>query len=259
MKKQFALVTACLLLASTGALHAKPLVPPNFVKWSQKPDMRQGTDYLSMHRSFGPIVADDFKSDGRKITGFHWWGSYFKDARQGDERNVSFELSIHQDCPAGNAACENGGPYNYSTPSDGNYFSTLVSAEEDFFGTTAGGEDVYEYWVSVEDLPGPSFWAGTWDEVAGETYWADFGWDAGQFETAVDDDVWGWHESLNHNLDFAVTTAPGESSNPHIGPWGLLDGKDMAFEVLTAVPVPAAVWLFGSSLLGLIGIARKKG
>jgi hypothetical protein len=25
-----------------------------------------------------------------------------------------------------------------------------------------------------------------------------------------------------------------------------------------AVPVPAAVWLFGSGLLGLIGIARKK-
>jgi len=26
----------------------------------------------------------------------------------------------------------------------------------------------------------------------------------------------------------------------------------------TAVPIPAAVWLFGSGLLGLIGIARKK-
>jgi PEP-CTERM motif len=28
--------------------------------------------------------------------------------------------------------------------------------------------------------------------------------------------------------------------------------------LLTPVPVPAAVWLFGSGLLGLIGIARKK-
>lgn len=27
---------------------------------------------------------------------------------------------------------------------------------------------------------------------------------------------------------------------------------------LTAVPVPAAVWLFGSGLLGLVGIARRK-
>jgi hypothetical protein len=27
---------------------------------------------------------------------------------------------------------------------------------------------------------------------------------------------------------------------------------------LTAVPVPAAVWLFGSGLIGLIGIARRR-
>jgi hypothetical protein len=26
----------------------------------------------------------------------------------------------------------------------------------------------------------------------------------------------------------------------------------------SAVPVPAAVWLFGSGLLGLIGVARRK-
>jgi len=29
-------------------------------------------------------------------------------------------------------------------------------------------------------------------------------------------------------------------------------------QVVSAVPVPAAVWLFGSGLLGLIGIARRK-
>jgi len=28
--------------------------------------------------------------------------------------------------------------------------------------------------------------------------------------------------------------------------------------ILTAVPVPAAIWLFGSGLLGLVGIARRK-
>ena len=28
--------------------------------------------------------------------------------------------------------------------------------------------------------------------------------------------------------------------------------------ITTPVPVPAAVWLFGSGLLGLIGVARKK-
>lgn len=34
-------------------------------------------------------------------------------------------------------------------------------------------------------------------------------------------------------------------------------GLDLRLE-LTAVPVPAAVWLFGSGLLGLVGVARRK-
>ena len=34
--------------------------------------------------------------------------------------------------------------------------------------------------------------------------------------------------------------------------WAVYDGD------VSAVPIPAAVWLFGSGLLGLIGVARKK-
>jgi hypothetical protein len=32
----------------------------------------------------------------------------------------------------------------------------------------------------------------------------------------------------------------------------------MAPNAVSAVPVPAAVWLFGSGLLGLVGISRRK-
>ena len=42
---------------------------------------------------------------------------------------------------------------------------------------------------------------------------------------------------------------------------GLIDGPFPGFSLnwnFTAVPVPAAVWLFGSGLLGLIGVARRK-
>ncbi len=39
--------------------------------------------------------------------------------------------------------------------------------------------------------------------------------------------------------------------NGYGGPW-------VRFTPVSSVPVPAAVWLFGSGLLGLIGIARRK-
>jgi len=42
---------------------------------------------------------------------------------------------------------------------------------------------------------------------------------------------------------------------------GMVDGPFPAFSAnfdMQAVPVPAAVWLFGSGLLGLVGVARRK-
>ncbi|MFW5426864.1 MAG: VPLPA-CTERM sorting domain-containing protein, partial [Methylophagaceae bacterium] len=38
---------------------------------------------------------------------------------------------------------------------------------------------------------------------------------------------------------------------------GLL-GLDNNFQVPNAVPIPAAIWLFGSGLVGLLGFSRKK-
>jgi len=63
--------------------------------------------------------------------------------------------------------------------------------------------------------------------------------------------------------------APGVTTNLFTGFVGLsslvVTSNDGAFPVMdnitvdvSAVPVPAAVWLFGSGLLGLIGIARRK-
>ena len=48
---------------------------------------------------------------------------------------------------------------------------------------------------------------------------------------------------------------------PHASPnKGLLGQGDIGDPVFTAVvvPVPPAVWLFGSGLLGLVGIARRR-
>ena len=65
-------------------------------------------------------------------------------------------------------------------------------------------------------------------------------------------DVW------NVNADGSLTTvnAPGMENGP-------FPGFNAAFNLtapglVSAVPVPAAVWLFGSGLLGLVGVARRK-
>jgi hypothetical protein len=40
--------------------------------------------------------------------------------------------------------------------------------------------------------------------------------------------------------------------------WSLSSAGDLVFSAPSAVPLPAAVWLFGSGLLGLAGIGRRK-
>ena len=54
----------------------------------------------------------------------------------------------------------------------------------------------------------------------------------------------------------------GNPANPDgVRGYGMLDGAFAGFNAnfdFTAVPVPAAVWLFGSGLLGLVGVARRR-
>ena len=56
----------------------------------------------------------------------------------------------------------------------------------------------------------------------------------------------GWHNLSSVN--FTDYTYDNGSS------FGLLAFDNI---VVTAVPIPAAVWLFGSGLLGLVGICRR--
>jgi hypothetical protein len=61
----------------------------------------------------------------------------------------------------------------------------------------------------------------------------------------------GYIPGIN-TLQFVVTNQPGSGSNPT----GLLIAN-LSGEA-SVVPIPAAVWLFGSGLLGMIGVARRK-
>ena len=55
----------------------------------------------------------------------------------------------------------------------------------------------------------------------------------------------------------------GNPANPDgVRGYGMIDGAfpgfNANFDFVAPVPVPAAVWLFGSGLLGLVGVARRK-
>jgi len=57
----------------------------------------------------------------------------------------------------------------------------------------------------------------------------------------------------------ANSYAGGEAYSGNVTKPGFQNGSDLWFRTGdSAVPVPAAVWLFGSGLLGLVGMARRK-
>jgi hypothetical protein len=86
-------------------------------------------------------------------------------------------------------------------------------------------------------------------------------WAAVDQGVATEYSIWGWHESDQHNFDWAVQTDRGANTqlplggNPHLGPWNMLQGSDMAFQVIT-VPEPMTLLLVS---LGLIGIVATRG
>jgi hypothetical protein len=116
--------------------------------------------------------------------------------------------------------------------SDGGHVPGVELYATTFFGT--GSLD--SSWVGASGL--------SWGLAPG-TYWVAFEVRDGQtLETTMPS------PSLNPLLNEAVTI-------PETGDWLDADGIDIGVRI-SAVPVPAAAWLFGSGLLGLVGIARKK-
>lgn len=71
-------------------------------------------------------------------------------------------------------------------------------------------------------------------------------------------------DPFNYSVDVGLLSAGDWYITPTFYVDGIFDAQLTTFLPLfsvtevTAVPVPAAVWLFGSGLLGLVGVARRK-
>jgi hypothetical protein len=126
-------------------------------------------------------------------------------------------------------------------------------------GDPNAGEPFIDFWTQDE------FALGTLDV----TSWTDF---TGTFSLTGDFEPLFFVVKYNNGYD--VYTYMGGDTSPFGDSWDGTQRGDAGatcaaagincnalvshISVYSAVPVPAAVWLFGSGLLGLVGIARRK-
>jgi hypothetical protein len=219
---------------------------------------------VSMMPLPGPFVADDWLcQDALPVTDIHWWGSYMDiqgnpipkpgDALQG------FFFSIYKDVPAG---ADPDPDVTWSHPGERIWGGANIFT---------GGDLVEEFYAEIIDPDTGNIieWKYQYNAYLGDDEWEWFHQDPGENVywltiVAIMKDPslynWGWETSCEHWNDDAVR------GNIY-GPWEELrypdghplqgDSIDMAFE-LTTVPIPGAVWLLGSGLLGLVGLRRRQ-
>ncbi len=96
------------------------------------------------------------------------------------------------------------------------------------------------YFLSGGEYAGDT---GTWGSFAGNVDWA--------------------KGEEGESLEFWSLTTGGTGRSPYAiheklaGTW-TLSGDQLIYTAAAPVPVPAAVWLFGSALAGLVGVSRRK-
>lgn len=123
------------------------------------------------------------------------------------------------------------------TPTPGNQaYGSLSLGNEVFFENVYGGG----YWTSEDYV-----WTGqSYEDPAGSTPES-----AGKPYPRVPLDGYGWLFYFGGDPGGHKTLLRTGNSR---GAWAVRNGD------VTAVPLPAAVWLFGSGLLGLAGLARRR-
>ncbi|MCE9616189.1 MAG: hypothetical protein K8T26_18100 [Lentisphaerae bacterium] len=227
--------------------------PRRCLKWQQGPDLVAGTDLPSWRRADGPdlpgqlLRADDFVSDGRRITDLHWWGSYpgWQTEQPGQPavapvpppagplRPLGFDISWHADAGSG---CIPGAVIT-------NLFVPMALCHEVYFGQVDQSpwwgrpyfEHEYQYDV---DLLNDSVSGLPWPELAGARYWLNIQavFPAG-FLTNELHQGWGWKSTPMTNLCPSAVSPDGGQAWQHDGlpPPHPMAGQpfDLAFELTT--------------------------
>ena len=146
----------------------------------------------------------------------------------------------------------------YGTSELGVEFVNLQSVQIDFDNGLAGQDDV---WMSITNNSGTG-WSG-FDFTLVGTGVGIFGPFTLENQTGFISDFVFYNNDPANDLSksVALTFDPLE----YVGLWNVSGSIDTSLSSTysliltpTVVPVPAAVWLFGSGLLGLMGVARRR-
>jgi hypothetical protein len=223
-------------------------------KWAQPPDMKTGENMPSYRKlseaAGGTKRADDFVSDGRRITDLHWWGSYLSyetlypgpiEPPPAGDQPLGFWLSWHSDVPAGAGADPFSKPLE---PAITNVFVPFQYCHEVFYGTVTQYwhmphlyEHEFQYYV---DFLNPEIAnLGPWLEQSGTVYWVDIqaafpdAWQPGRVHNG-----WGWKTTPPENRwnDASVLRDAVALWQPATYPQGhIYEGTncDLAFELTT--------------------------
>jgi len=139
-----------------------------------------------------------------------------------------------------------------------NFGSTTAASgivDSDNLGTTFSGTFFGAAWTATTQIAYTTSgtWAGTSPQGA---YSYNFSLTAGQvaFGTFFD-----WSVRNSGMPVLAIFNSDGSAGTGVPMQAGPFIGQPISFQgTVSAVPVPAAVWLFGSGLIGLIGLAKRK-
>ena len=125
----------------------------------------------------------------------------------------------------------------------------------------AGGYDTWAFYEREEDDPasaGNLHDGNTMDIGLSSSALGD-GTNTGTFSLNASDPLLIVLKSNQFNYQWYLFEDMSGFLNGTFDASAVFEGKDLShISAYTVVPVPAAVWLFGSGLLGLIGIARRK-
>ena len=153
---------------------------------------------------------------------------------------------------SGSVSCPGGGLCSNHIGFQGMSGGIYYHIAEGAIVTTSNNESLRAFEVMVGTGFAESILHGVW-----ETFVSGVSTGSGTFDVSVGTIV-GITDTAGFD-ELRIGTYLSTCANTTFGSCETATALDFASaQLLTTVPVPAAVWLFGSGLLGLVGIARRK-